>query len=177
MNFLRTLALAHQKHEGYGTKKAVTITKNNNPGALRWHSGQKIFGGEYREDFTWFPSYTQGFEALKADLVAKITGHSAHIDYSKNPTFLDYIKVYAPTEDSNNPNSYTQALVSDLVKAGYNVSPSTLLSVLSRYLQASNSVSDRIIQINYSRILRAFKRATGAAKRKLGRLLNRLNRK
>ena len=30
--------------------------------------------------------------------------NSAHINYAKNPTFLDYIKVYAPKDNGNNPH-------------------------------------------------------------------------
>lgn len=129
-------------------------------------------------NFAKFPTYEIGFRALQDDIRAKITGRSAHIDYSSNPTFLDYIKVYAPAADSNNPASYTLALVRELNKAGYNVNLDTPLTVLAGYLEGSNRVSDRIsIQVNYSRALRAFKRATGNLKRILGRKLARLQRK
>jgi len=172
MNFLRDLALSHQRHEGYGTSNAPTITNNNNPGALRWHKSQKAFGGEYRIDFTWFPSYERGFEALKADIKAKITGASAYIDYSNNPTFLDYVKVYAPEEDSNDPSSYVQALIRSL--PDYNLKPNTPLTVLAGYISGVKPVESIALRSNYKRALRAFMRAVGAIKRMIGRRLTRL---
>jgi hypothetical protein len=143
--FLNTLALAHVEHEGYGTKNAVSITANNNPGALRWTGGQKNYGGvkpgAKKPDgttndtgFTWFPDVASGYKALIADLRAKISGGSAHINYASNPTMLDYISVYAPAGDNNNPSAYTRALVAKLNAAGYEVNANTPLSELSRLI-------------------------------------------
>jgi hypothetical protein len=129
---LDTLATAHQKHEGFGSANAKTITKNNNPGALRWTDSQAQFGGvNDGSGFTKFPTYEAGLQALKADLRAKLTGRSAHINYANNPTLLDYVKVYAPAADKNDPGAYAMALVKDLNKAGYNVSLQTPLSTLA----------------------------------------------
>lgn len=143
--FLNSLAIAHVQHEGYGTKNAVSITGNNNPGALRWSDGQKAFGGVKpggtkpngeRNDtgFTWFPDVSSGYLALTADLRAKLTGKSAHIDYSKDPTLLDYISVYAPSADRNNPNAYARAVVKKLQNDGYFVDVDTPLAALSVYI-------------------------------------------
>lgn len=140
--FLHDLALAHQRHEGFGTPQAVSINMNNNPGALRWHESQKSFGGvkpgarkpdgtTNTTGFTWFPDYDSGFSAMTADLNAKLTGKSRHIDYTANPTLLDYISVYAPSGDRNNPSSYANALVAELRSKGYNISVDTPLSVLA----------------------------------------------
>ncbi len=132
---LDVLAEAHQQHEGYGSANAKTITAGNNPGALRWTDGQAKFGGTPGpKGFTVFPSYEDGKKALIADLQAKLTGGSSHIDYSHNPTFLDYVKVYAPTADGNNPNAYAQALVASLQDAGYSVTLSTPLSQIASLL-------------------------------------------
>jgi len=133
--FLKALAYAHQQHEGYGTPNAKTITAGNNPGALRWHPGQAKYGGKKGpKNFTVFPSYEQGYSALVADLRAKLTGGSAHIDYANNPTLLDYVKVYAPTDDGNDPSGYARALVTKLRKQGFDVSVNTPLSDLSSFL-------------------------------------------
>ena len=141
-DFLTQLALAHQKHEGYGTKNAFTITKHNNPGALRWHPGQRVFGGQKHRAFTIFPNYNLGFQALKADLRAKITGHSQWIDYSNNPTLLDYIKVYAPSSDNNYPVGYAQAVIADLPK--YKLSLSTPLENMARLITGKRTVFNRM---------------------------------
>ena len=142
---LEPLADAHIKHEGYGTQGAKTITANNNPGALRWSPSQETFGGvkpggtkpdgtKNEGGFTWFPDYDSGRKALIADLNAKISGKSRHIDYSKDPTLFDYISVYAPVGDRNNPSSYAKAIVSDLVAAGYDVNINTPLSELKKLI-------------------------------------------
>jgi len=127
--------MAHIKHEGFGTPNAKTITAGNNPGALRWHPAQAQFGGEKGpKNFTIFPDVESGYRALVADLRAKVTGGSAHIDYSKDPTLLDYISVYAPAGDSNNPTAYSKAIVADLKSAGYEVNLNTPLTQLSSYI-------------------------------------------
>lgn len=130
--FLNDLALAHQKHEGYGTKMAKTITENNNPGALRWHPSQARFGGKKDpRGFTKFPDYQSGFSALVADLSAKLNGSSKHINYDNNPTLLDYVAVYAPVTDRNNPPAYANAIVNELRSKGYDVNLDTPLSTLA----------------------------------------------
>lgn len=128
-DFLTDLALGHQRHEGYGSLGAFRITAYNNPGALRWNPAQAVFGGRPGDGFTVFPSYASGFAALKADLLAKLTGKSAHIDYGKNPTFQDYVKIYAPSDDGNDPHGYCQALIRQLQQ--YHLSPDTPLTHLA----------------------------------------------
>ncbi len=118
MTLLDRLALAHQKHEGWFP--GSVSQRNNNPGNLRLTKHQEVLFGATAgvNGFARFPDYRTGFLALKSDIRAKITGHSAHIDYSRNPTFLDYVKVYAPAEDGNNPHSYATALIADLSHFG-----------------------------------------------------------
>ncbi len=169
MTFLECLALAHQKHEGYGTKKAVTINANNNPGALRWNPAQAAFGGVDAPGYTWFPSYAQGFAALKADLTAKITGHSAHIDYSKNPTFLDYVKVYAPAADRNNPTSYALDLIVAL--RDYGIALDTPLSSIAPLLNSEPPKPAPLRVLTRSVALRLANRLPGLVR---SRLLKRL---
>ena len=136
-SFLDTLAQAHIQKEGYGTPNAVTITQGNNPGALKYHSSNARFGARPgKNNFAMFPDYESGYAALKEDLRAKITGNSraAALAKSNNPSILDYISVYAPAGDNNNPSGYALFVVSQLNKAGYNVSVNTPLSELQKYV-------------------------------------------
>ncbi|MBX4215379.1 hypothetical protein KW797_00290, partial [Candidatus Parcubacteria bacterium] len=123
--FLRHLALAHQHHEGY--YKGSLAYRCNNPGNLRGPDG----------NFRVFNSYEAGLAALEADLMAKITGSAGSIHrFSaasgipyEHLTFQDYVSIYAPTGDGNDPIGYADALCKDL--AIYNVQPGTLLPVLA----------------------------------------------
>lgn len=129
--FLDVLASAHQEHEGFFPGSRAQ--RNNNPGNLKY-IGQAGATGKDKDGFAIFGSLAAGAAALKKDLAAKIGGKSSHIDYSKNPTFGDYVAVYAPKEDRNDPKSYAQALVKKLRAAGYNVSADTPLSELATLL-------------------------------------------
>jgi len=130
-DFLHDLAMEHQRHEGW-TPGSVS-QRNNNPGNLRLIPlyAQKFGGVPGDNNFARFPSYEQGLAALKYDLRAKITGGSRHIDYSRAPTFFDYVKVYAPAADRNNPQGYTAALVQNLRAKGWNVNLDTPLTALA----------------------------------------------
>lgn len=136
MAFLDDLALAHQEHEGWypGSRSY----RNNNPGNLR--NGPP----SDRDGFTVYPTYRAGFDALKADLRAKLTGKSVWIDYSKNPTFLDYVKVYAPKDDGNDPNGYAQALIRDLQQ--YHITLSTPLSDLAKLINPPAPKPEDLVQ-------------------------------
>lgn len=127
-SFLDRLAIAHQRHEGW--YPGSVAFRQNNPGNLRYRDYQRAYGAEKGDHgFAKFPSYALGFAALKNDIRAKIIGSSAHIDYTKHPTFLDYIKVYAPSDDGNNPNSYTQSLIRQLPE--WNLAPNTPLTYMA----------------------------------------------
>lgn len=129
MSFLFDLAKAHQTHEGYFPGSIAY--RNNNPGNLRG------IGGTFRK----FATYAEGFSALVGDLFVKICNKSSAMTrYYKSKgityemaTFLDYIHVYAPKDDGNNPKGYTQVLCKALQK--YNVKPCTLLSDLARLVR------------------------------------------
>jgi hypothetical protein len=135
-HFLTDLALAHQKHEGW--YPGSLSQRNNNPGNLRLTLNQRQVYHAVPGDnnFARFPSYQVGLQALMDDLRAKITGHSAHIDYSKNPTFLDYVRVYAPSDDGNNPNGYCQSLCKQLSE--YSLHPDTPLSELAKLINGES---------------------------------------
>lgn len=124
--FLTTLALGIQSHEGYYPGSASS--RNNNPGNIRYNDSLAKFYGAVKGDlgFARFRTYNDGFRALCDDLSAKICGKSKNIDYSKNPTFLDMMKVYAPQADHNDPVSYCNALCAKLSE--FHITPQTLLS-------------------------------------------------
>lgn len=69
------------------------------------------------------------------DIRVKICGKSKWIDYSKNPTFLDYIRVYAPEDDGNSPSGYCQAMIRELRTKGYQLSQDTPLYTMCRMIQ------------------------------------------
>jgi len=162
MNFLDRLALAHTRHEGF--YPGSVSFRHSNPGNLRYRPYHKGYGGKPgAHNFVIFPSYEIGFRALKDDIKAKICGNSAHIDYSKNPTFLDYIKVYAPSDDGNNPNGYCQSLIRQLPE--WHLYPDMLLTdmaklVLETPLETPQTVeSDNLAQRQIKTLRRAYKRA------------------
>lgn len=183
MSFLRDLALAHQKHEGFyppraGAPRGSIAWRQNNPGNLRYRSYHRNYGAVRGEkNFAKFPTYEQGFQALMDDLKAKITGNSAHIDYRANPTLLTYVRVYAPKDDGNNPGSYTQAIINSLPQ--YGLTPQTPLSHLAKLIleadrQAHFDEEKLSVTARVKRLERAVRRSTGQLKETLSRVLGRL---
>jgi len=160
--FLHDLAIAHRNHEGWYPPGRTPFPsgslswRNNNPGNLRLTAYQRrVYGAEQGQGgFARFPSYEVGLQALMDDLRAKITGNSAHINYRTNPTFLTYIRVYAPKDDGNNPNGYTQALIRSLPQ--YNLRPDTPLSEMARLIEAGEQTQ---MMFSASAQLKRFSRA------------------
>jgi len=162
MTFLDRLALSIQRHEGW--YPGSVSFRQNNPGNLRYRKYHKDLYkakiGDY--NFAYFPNYKIGFTALKDDLRAKICGKSKHINYSKNPTFLDMIKVYAPKEDHNDPNSYCQSLIRQL--HDYNLNESTPLSEMAKLinvgpLQLDSEENQRVTHLKIKTARRRYRRA------------------
>lgn len=146
--FLNALASAHQDHEGFiepndKNPKGSLAYRNNNPGNLRLTSANASQYGAVAGDggFARFPTYEAGFEALKGDLYAKLTGGSSHINYSANPTILDYIKVYAPSSDGNDPKGYASVVVRAMKQAGFDISLDTPLSQIAAQLEGMSTVA------------------------------------
>lgn len=167
MSFLTDLALAHQKHEGWFP--GSLSQRNNNPGNLRLTPFQRTAFGAVPGDggFARFPSYAVGLQALTDDLKAKITGHSAHINYAKNPTFLDYVRVYAPSDDGNDPKGYCQSLIHQLPQ--YHLAPDTPLSVLAGLI-----VNPQPLSLRLKIAEEAFNRVRGLRKFALTNAIDRL---
>lgn len=88
-------------------------TRNNNPGDLR---------NPATGSFQIFANPDQGFQALKSDLQAKITGHTK-TGLGPNSTVRDLAYVWAPPSDNNDSESYAKNLAA---KAG--VSTTTPIS-------------------------------------------------
>jgi|CXWL01.1.fsa_nt_gi hypothetical protein len=161
MSFLRQLALAHQKHEGFFAPgqhpqfpNGTVAFLNNNPGNLRYTVGQRVYYGAVPGlgSFSKFPSYEVGLRALMDDIRLKITGQAGSVkrymdkhrkDYL-DLAFLDYISIYAPAEDRNDPLNYTKSLVSDLQK--FNVAVDTPLFQLARLIRGEIPAIDQPTQ-------------------------------
>ncbi len=122
--FLKDLALAHQHHEGYFPGSVAFI--NNNPGNIRAKDGH----------FIHFSTYGAGLEALEGDLKVKIFGTATSVQHYmlktgksyEQLTMQDYVSIYAPSADHNDPINYCNALCTTL--AAYHLHPGTYLSVL-----------------------------------------------
>lgn len=127
--FLRELALAHQRHEGFF--QGSLSWRNNNPGNLRRPNGE----------FAVYPTYAIGLAALQGDISAKIENRSQSMNrYYKQHSityedarFFDYIRVYAPKEDNNDPNNYCEQLCRELSK--YNLKTSTPLWLMAKLVR------------------------------------------
>ena len=128
-SFLYDLAKAHQQHEGW--YPGSYAYRNNNPGNIRGPGGA----------FINFPTYEEGFGALKNDLRAKIFGTAGSVQrYMKGSgktyeelVFQDYVSIYAPSADHNNPVNYCNALCQTLSK--YLLTPSTPLFIMAQLVR------------------------------------------
>jgi hypothetical protein len=138
-NFLLALAMAHQQQEG--GKPTDRNMRNNNPGNLQPSPlTRQVFGNVPLEKaspvggsrFLHFPSYNDGLHALMLDLWAKLTGRSR--SSGSIHTLLDYVRVYAPADDGNDPNGYAGRLVVALNSAGYPVSLQTPVATLASFI-------------------------------------------
>ncbi len=92
----QAIASAIQAQEGYGTPRAVTITRNNNPGALRTWPGYPS-----SNNFAVFPDYATGFAATVTDVqtnidmglslaqfITKYEGGTANVDNNNIPVYI-----------------------------------------------------------------------------------------
>jgi len=78
----------------------VRCIRNNNPGNLRpYLPSQEHDDDNYRV----FPSFSAGWTSLEQDIAFKLQHHLAPIQ-----TLLDFLNLYAPAGDNNNPTEYAQ---------------------------------------------------------------------
>jgi len=98
--------------------------RNRNPGNLRDSS---LKSGEDAGGYAIFPSFVVGYNALTNDLKDKFVGLT-RTGLSPESTFAEFMNVYAPSEDHNDPASYCQFLCGWLrMASGITVTPETLL--------------------------------------------------
>jgi hypothetical protein len=104
--------------------------RNNNPGNLRYNERYNQFGAtrEREGNFAIFPTLEKGLEA-KFDYIKRINinSHKAYPKGSKT-TLLEYINIYAPGSDNNNPIKYTTFIIGYFKGKGINnVGPNTTI--------------------------------------------------
>ncbi len=83
--------------------------ERNNPGNLRY-VGQKYAVND--RGFCKFDTYQHGYDALKNLLLRACTGKSTY--YNPEMTLVDFYKVYAPSNDGNDPVHYAQFVADKL---------------------------------------------------------------
>jgi hypothetical protein len=103
---VKLLALAQSVVEGYNPGTAAY--RNNNPGNLRSVSGP----------FKQFSTLQEGAQAM-LDYIERANSKQNKA-YLKANTLIEYINVYAPSEDQNDPNSYTASILGYFKKVGIN---------------------------------------------------------
>lgn len=92
----------------FGAGSGTLVDKNNNPGNLR---------DPKTGAFRTFTSPQEGIAAMERDIFAKVNGQSpaSRAKLGRDATTLkELISVYAPKEDSNNPDSYAAAVARQL---------------------------------------------------------------
>ena len=77
--------------------------RNRNPGNLRPRPGQVVPIDE--EKYRVFPTFADGWNELRGDISAKLAGSHGLTDQSTIRNFFD---VYAPSDDSNDPDKYSR---------------------------------------------------------------------
>lgn len=99
---LHALALAIQRHEGYGM--GTRAWRNNNPGNLR----ASPLADRIDDGFAVFSDYYVGLAALLRDLWGKCTGHTG-TPLGPNSTVAQLVAVWAPPNE-NDTQRYVQVL-------------------------------------------------------------------
>lgn len=90
---LNDFCLAIRDYEG---KPGDLNYRNNNPGNIKGRDGK----------FLKFKTMEEGFEYLKAYVKRASIGE--HRAYKKGCTIAEFFKVYAPSNDNNNPDTYAK---------------------------------------------------------------------
>jgi hypothetical protein len=125
MNGIDAIATAIMWREGLpGFRPPARSFRNCNPGNLRspdWPTHDA-------DGFDIYGDFIAGYESLTGDLEDKFqTGKNAH-GLGPQSTLLDLFKIYAPSEDGNDPNSYCVFVAGWLNQAlGKPISVTTLL--------------------------------------------------
>lgn len=99
---------AIESREGYFAPsdrypKGTASWRNKNPGNLRY--AQQVGSiGKDSNNFAIFPTYEEGFAALRRQILAACNGTSKV--FKPTDTILEFFQKYAPSNDSNDPVSY-----------------------------------------------------------------------
>lgn len=103
MNGLDALATAIMWREGQpGFRPNARSFRNCNPGNLR----SPDWPNKDADGFDVYGDVIAGYESLWDDLADKFqAGHNSH-GLGQSSTLLDLFKIYAPSEDGNDPGSY-----------------------------------------------------------------------
>jgi hypothetical protein len=101
MNGIDALALCIAYHEGPLRPRERNF-RNNNPGNLR----SPKWAIKDANGFDVYPDFITGYERLCDDLADKFQAGKNEHGLSQTSTLTDLFKIYAPAEDSNNPESY-----------------------------------------------------------------------
>ena len=110
---IEDFASAIQEHEGWypGSRSY----RHNNPGNLRSWPGAKVV-----ENFAFFNSFEEGWNALIGQIKLGITGESQF--YYPRMTIQEFFEVYAPSGDNNDPHAYARAVARRLgVSTNYKI--------------------------------------------------------
>ena len=119
-NLIPSFCKAIEIHEGYGLATAVTITQNNNPGALRYSPYQTGMNS----GFAVFPNYETGWKGLVHQVTIVHNGTSpAYNEQVKRRhaskqwldvkdcsdlSLLQFFEIWAPRSDNNDPKRYAE---------------------------------------------------------------------
>lgn len=90
---------------------ATLAERNNNPGNLRYIGQKGATKGD--KGFAKFDSYDRGFNALIQDIKAKQSGKT-QTGLNSNSSLQDFINVYAPAADNNDPIGYASKVAGKL---------------------------------------------------------------
>lgn len=107
--------------QNIGNQQNQLAYRNNNPGNLRYvgQEGASMGAG----GFAKFDSPEAGFQALIDDLNYKKSGKSTNVipngpnkgkRLTGDTSLIDMIRIYAPTADQNNPESYANTIANNL---------------------------------------------------------------
>lgn len=134
---LEAFAAGIMRFEGYDP--LTRSFQNNNPGNLRSaiHVDAGVSASYPVDDkgYVIFPDFCTGWNSLLRDLRAKFTGQNAH-GLGPSSTLLSMMKIYAPSDDANNPLEYAQFLAKWLSSALHK--PITIESELCNIWIAAN---------------------------------------
>jgi hypothetical protein len=111
MTGIEALADAIMNFEGWHA--GSRSNRNRNPGNLR-DSAAKV--AEDPDGYAVFPDLPTGYRALLDDITAKVTGHNTH-GLGPASTLADFFRIYAPSGDRNDPDTYARHVASELTLA------------------------------------------------------------